>query len=169
LDEITRIAFCAVIGPIPAISPEDGILNVEVSITGKGCPTYIARVTCNFMNSDHVWLEYSTLEFSELEGGNLGFEFYVDSHSLFIKSCGVHLILDEDVDVYSGVPDEEIKNSGDSIDGIQPSKRRRDDDDDDDNLESNWYTQQKRLSSTLGGSQLNQSAPNTETQPAFFS
>ncbi|XP_059430437.1 disease resistance protein RPV1-like isoform X2 [Corylus avellana] len=160
LDEITRIAFCAVIGPIPAISPEDGILNVEVSITGKGCPTYIARVTINYlMNSDHVWLEYSTLEFSELEAGNLGFEFFVDSRSLFIKSCGVHLILDEDVDVYSDVADEEIKNSGDSIDGIQPSKRHHDDDDDDDDcdLESNWYTQHKRLSSTLGESQLNQS------------
>lgn len=157
MDEITGIAFCAVIGPIPAISPEDHILNVEVSITGKGCPTYIARVTFNSMNSDHVWLEYSTLEFSELEGGNLGFEFFVDSRSLFIKSCGVHLILHEDVDVHMDVPDEEIINSGDSIDGIQPSKRRRDDDDDDCDLESNWYTQQqKRLSSTLGESQLSQ-------------
>jgi hypothetical protein len=153
LDEIRGIAFCAVMGTI-TISPEDPITFIDVNIIAGGVPTRnIGGRVLNFMGSDHVWLQYSVLESSELKGGNLQVEFYGRrSDSVLFKSCGVHLIhkheeLHEDViDGHLDIPDEEIENSVDFREGVQVCKRRHDDEDH--NLESNGYPPQKRHSST---------------------
>jgi hypothetical protein len=153
LDEIIGIVFCAVMGTI-AIFPEDPIAYVDVNIIAGGVPTRnIGGRVLNFMGSDHVWLQYSVLESSELEGDNLRVKFYSRYDSVLFKSCGVHLIhkheeLHEDVNGHLDIPNnEEIENSVDFIDGVQVCKRRHDDEDD--NLESNGYPQQKRHSSTF--------------------
>jgi hypothetical protein len=44
------------------------------------------------LGSDHVWLEYFVLESSELKGDSLQVEFSMIPYSLFIPSCGVHVI-----------------------------------------------------------------------------
>ena len=110
-----------------------------------------------FIGSDHVWLQYSVLESSELKGANMRVEFYSRPDSVLSKTCGVHPIhkneengkdhpgvLHGHVNGHLDIPDEEMENSVDLlIHGFQLSKRRLDNEDH--NLESNCNPQQKRL------------------------
>jgi hypothetical protein len=185
LDEIKGIVFCAVIGPIFGISP-GSISHApgDFTIRNKGIGIDDRHRDFELLGSDHVWLEYFILESSELKGDSLQVEFYMVPYSLFIQSCGVHVIhkYEENSKNHPGVihvdfnfrfydPNLEFENPEcstevDELDydefsrierilrSIQSSKRRRGDDDDC-NLESSFHPQQNRRSSTLGESQLN--------------
>ncbi|KAB1205554.1 putative WRKY transcription factor 52 [Morella rubra] len=152
LDEIRGIAFCAVIRSIPDSDQEKPTGGIGVKINDN---EVLERVIF-LMESDHVWLEYSTLESFKLEGNNLRVKFYCDFDPVFFKSCGVYLVHKhegsptddlalppEAVDVHLDLLDEVIENSEDLGQSIQLSKRLCDDNDDC-NWESTSYRQQKR-------------------------
>jgi hypothetical protein len=93
LDEIKGIVFCAVIGPIFGISP--GWIShapCDFTIRNKGIGIDDRHRDFELLGSDHVWLEYFVLESSALKGDNLQVEFSMVPYSLFIQSCGVHVI-----------------------------------------------------------------------------
>ncbi|KAB1225988.1 TMV resistance protein N [Morella rubra] len=153
LEEIRGIAFCAVIGPIVANS-SDWVPNIGVEIVGYGVQA--ERILVDLMGLDHIWLEY-VRESLDLKGGNLRIRFYTDSNSVLFKSCGVHLLhknevnvndqpglLHEDVDVHADLLDE-VENPPDLMDSIQFSKRPHSEDYYSSN--ANWYPSQKRHSS----------------------
>ena len=150
--EMRGIAFYAVFGIMDGHMKDSFDFFADVSNDG----------------SDHVWLHYHVRESFKLKGDDLQVCFGFESDSVFLKNCIVCMVhrheekatdlmlntqdlgvLHEDVDVHLGVPDEDIENSIDMMDGIQLTKRGRDDDDYA-NLESNWHSQQKRRLSTLG-------------------
>jgi hypothetical protein len=150
--EMRGIAFYAVFGIMDGHMKDSFDFFADVSNDG----------------SDHVWLHYHVQESFKLKGDDLQVCFGFESDSVFLKNRRVFMVrrheekatdrmlnpqdlgvLHEDVDVHLGVPDDDIENSIDMMDGIQLTKRGRDDDDDYANLESNWHPQQKRRSSTL--------------------
>jgi hypothetical protein len=143
-EEITRVAFSAVIGAkanIPDVQDE-GTFEIIFEVINDGVTIYSSMEDIpGRFHSDHVWLHYDVPESSELKGDNLRVTFKLSSTSMFFKSCGFHLVRHR----YE-------EKAVDLMDAIQLSKGHRDDDDDDDygNLESDWYPQQKRHSSTLG-------------------
>jgi len=143
------IAFSAVFGIMDGHTEEYFDFFVDISSDGSDQLCYYIR------------------ESFKLKGDYLQVCFGFESDSVFLKNCRVRMVyrhkeettdhmlnpqdlgvLHEDVDVHLGVPDEDIENSIDMMDGIQLTKRCHDDDDYG-NLESNWYPQRKRRSSTL--------------------
>jgi hypothetical protein len=198
LNEIKGIAFCAVFGPIIVADLDEDYVDLSFAISSKGIeietrPRYIKLPSV--LSSNHVWLEYLVLEPFVLEEDDLQVRFLMSSE-LFIKSCGVRLIhkheenakdhpslthMDFNFSFYdrwsetvecSGhdeFEDYEFKKAERLLYGIQSKRCRDDDDDDDSNLKSGLHPQQKRRSSTLGESQLNQSENSQRSHlPTYF-
>jgi hypothetical protein len=197
LDEIKGIIFCAVIGPIIGMSSNLSHAPGDFIISNKGIGIDDRHRDFHLLGSDHVWLEYFVPESPQLKvDSTLQVEFYIDPYSLFIHSCGVHVIhkheenakdrpsmiqVDFNFSFYdrwsetvecSGhdeFEDYEFKRAERLLYGIQSKRCRDDDDDDDSNLKSGLHPQQKRRSSTLGESQLNQSENSQHSHlPTYF-
>ena len=92
MDEIKGIIFCAVIGPILGISSDSNHAPGDFRISNKGIRIDERHRAFHLPGSDHVWLEYFVPESSQLKGDSLHVEFSMVPYSLFIQSCGVHVI-----------------------------------------------------------------------------
>ncbi|KAB1201389.1 hypothetical protein CJ030_MR0G003779 [Morella rubra] len=130
------------IAPTQDVGPR--LPDIEAEITGNVGPRYYIGISPELMSSDHVWLEYFVVESFKLKEDSLRVKFNSNSNSLFLKSCGVHLVhkheqnvkdhpevLREDVDVHLDVLDEDIENLASLMDGVRLTKRRRDHEDGD--------------------------------------
>jgi hypothetical protein len=134
--EFTIIAFSAVVAeliPKPYFGHE-----VSANVITRGVEICCVSSYYVEMASDCVWMQFRvphhSFKFRSVDNVRVKFEV---TEQLRLKSCGFHLV-------------RLCNESGiDLIDGTQQKKRPRDDDGDG-NLESNWYPQQKRHSSTMG-------------------
>ncbi|XP_059429109.1 disease resistance protein RPV1-like [Corylus avellana] len=107
LDEIKKIAFCVVFGPLELSGPKYGSCNLRWTIYSKGIESKLITKRDEHVRaqgSNHVWLEYLVLDPFVLEEDKLLFRFNIicypkrkvkgiDIRTQFlVKSCGVHLI-----------------------------------------------------------------------------